>query len=102
MATAATNPEAAGPRTDRAHIRRAGLRRRHPDYTPCSIRWTAPSPTRPIEDEDDQRRREARHRRVQAPGSSDHEHVIPNEEVLAEFGLTAEDFERMGQYTARS
>jgi hypothetical protein len=26
----------------------------------------------------------------------DHE-PIPNEEVLAEFGLTAEDFERMGQ-----
>jgi hypothetical protein len=23
--------------------------------------------------------------------------VVPNEEVLAEFGLTAEDFERMGQ-----
>jgi len=40
-------------------------------------------------------RRGPRHRR--GPAAAARGEVASNEEVLAEFGLTAEDFERMGQ-----
>ena len=50
----------------------------------------------PFDDEADQRGRDPRRRRVHGLAQAIDE-AIPHEEVLAEFGLTAEDFERMGR-----
>ena len=89
MATVATNAKQQAHETHRAHIRRVTLITSMLDPVDRAIA-NAPFEDQEISDEEN--------RAVAASKAwlKDHE-PIPNEEVLAEFGLTAEDFERMGR-----
>ena len=62
---------------------------------PCSIPSPSPWPTPPSTTSRSAKKRPARSPRLAPPSHA--ERVVSNEEVLAEFGLTAEDFERMGR-----